>query len=216
MTVFQTSGSNLPARCCLHLPLECIWHNAAPEPYPGLSPFLRRSSVPLHKRSPPLHLRSALSQLHSTPAAPCEIPAVRLSAGRRPSSSSWVWFCLWSRRRAKVSLLMSPSTVRPSGGPRRSASVRASRLGPSRRCWMHSSSTYSPKPSSCSHWATFLQFQVLTPSSDDAMPLQIQTYTVLSHRQHGFLKIKIIDGEAHNWGCNQRHGDVIECDQSLE
>uniref|UniRef100_A0A3B4WKU9 Si:ch211-223p8.8 n=1 Tax=Seriola lalandi dorsalis TaxID=1841481 RepID=A0A3B4WKU9_SERLL len=33
---------------------------------------------------------------------------------------------------------MSPSTVRPSGGPRRSASVRASRLGPSRRCWVES------------------------------------------------------------------------------
>lgn len=180
MTVFHTSGSNLPARCCRHLPLECVWHSAAPEPYPGLSPFLSRSSFPLQERSPPLYLLSAPSQLHSTPTAFTESPAGRPSVSRRPSSSSWPRFCLWSRRRAMVNLLMSPSTARPSGGPRRSASVRASRLRPSRRCRVHNNSTYSTKPSSCSHRATSLQLQALTVSSDGAMSLQIHTCTVLS------------------------------------
>ncbi|KAG7216414.1 hypothetical protein INR49_021666 [Caranx melampygus] len=120
MTVFHTSGSSLPAICCRHLPLECILQSAAPEPCPDLSPFLSRSSVPLHKRSPPaLNLLSAPSQLHSPPAALSKKPVWEPSEGRRPSSSSCAWFCLWSRRRAIVSLLMSPSTVRPRGGPRR-------------------------------------------------------------------------------------------------
>lgn len=194
MTVFHTSGSNLPARCCLHLPLECVWHSAAPEPYPDLSPFLSRSSVPLQERSLPLYLLSAPSQLHSIPAPASISPAGILSVGRRPSSSSWAWFCLWRRRRAMVSLLMSPSTVRPSGGPRRSASVRASRLRPSRRCWVHNNSTYSPNPSSCSHWATCLQLQVLTLSSDGAMPLQKQTCTGLIHRGLDFITVFVTLG----------------------
>lgn len=172
MMVFHTSGSNLPARCCLQLPLKCVWHCVAPEP-DALLP-LQRSSLLLQKS--PLDLLS-LSQLQSTLVEPTRSPAGELSACWRPSSSSWLRFCLWSRRRAMVSRLMSPSTVRPSGGPRRSASVRASRLRPSRRCWVHINSTYSPKPSSCSHWATCLQLQALTGSSDAAMPLQIDTET---------------------------------------
>lgn len=205
MTVFQTSGSNLPAKCCLHLPLECVWHSTSPELYPDLLLFLDRSSVPLHKRSPPLH-PSAPSQLHLAPAVPAESPAGRLSEGARPSSSSWAWFFLWSRRRAMVSLLMSPSTVRPRGGPLRSASVRASRLRPSRRCCVHSSSTYCPKPSSFSHWATCLQLQALTLSSDSAMLLQKQT--LLSNVGY--------DRDKNNWNYSgtHTHTDVLT-DQRL-
>lgn len=178
MTVFHTSGSNLPASCWLHLPLECVWRRASPEPYPDRSPLLSRSSYPLQERSPPLHLLSAPSQLHSTPATPCKCPVGRPYANWSPSSSSWSWFCLWRQRRAMFNLLMSPRTVRLSGGPRRSASVRARRLRPSSRCWVHINSTYSPKPSSCSHWATSLQLHALTVVRVAAMPLQIDACLV--------------------------------------
>lgn len=174
MTVFHTSGSSLPARCCLHLPFKCVSHSTVPKLHPDLLLFLSRSSVPLDKRSPTLYLPSAPSQPHLTPEASSGSPTGMFSTGWIPNS------CLWSRRRARVNLLMSPSTVRPSGGPRRSASVSDSRLRPSNLCWVHSNSTYSLKPSSCSHLATCLQVQVLTLFSDSAMPLQTQTYAVLS------------------------------------
>lgn len=174
MTVFHTSGSNRPARCCLHLPLKCVWQSISPELYSHLSPLLCRSTLPLQKRSPPLKLPSAPSKFNSPPTGCIKDPAGTLLESLRPSSSSWLWFCLWRRRRAMVNLLMSPSTVRPSGGPRRSASVRARRLRPSSRCWVHSKSTYSPKPSSCSHCATCIQLQPLTASSDAAIPLRTE------------------------------------------
>lgn len=173
-TVFHTSGSNRPARCCLHLPLKWERQSVSPEPDSHLSPLLCRSTPPLQKPPPPLNLPAASSKFHSPPTGCIEDPAGMLES-LRPSSSSWLWFRLWSRRRATVNLLMSPSTVRPSGGPRRSASVRARRLRPSSRCWVQSKSTYSPKPSPFSHCATCVQLQPLTASSEAAIPLRTQT-----------------------------------------
>lgn len=174
MTVFHTSGSNRPARCCLHLLLKCVWHAVFPGLYPHLSPLRCRSTLPLQKPSPPINLPSAPSNCHTSLTGSSEGPAGTPSASQSPNSSSWLWFCLWSWRRAMINLLMSPSTVRPSGGPRRSASVRARRLRPSSRCWAQSKSTYSPKPSFCSQCATCTQLQALTASSEVAIPLKTQ------------------------------------------
>lgn len=207
-TVFHTSGSNRPANCWRLPPLECTWHNAAPVTCPHLSLFLNRSSVPLHKWLFPLNpLLSVPSQLQFTPSG---VLAGRASESRRPSSSSWAWFCFWSRWRAMVNLFMSPSTVRPSGGPRRSASVRASRLSPSRRCCVHNNSTYSPKPSSWSHWATLLQLHALTLSPDCAMLLETQTQTEWG--RVGWWRRKWLKSMAHN----SRSGMRAETEMSSE